>query len=404
MRYIVPLLIALTFNSQSALAQERDDENPTFFKKKASEWMEILRTSKKVIERRRALLALRFCGPKTRNIFESVTQAMLNDQEKIVRIQAAQTLNRLGTAARKLSDKLPINLGLKGLVTAVEKDKATEVRAAAAIALGRLGSLAEDERNDEINAELKKAVPVLAKGLSDTTPATREAMAEALGRLGEMSKPAVEDLIASLKASSTPEMRNARLFTLYGIRRIGKPEQLTAVNPLLETLKEKDLPSDVQRGIAETLGTMGEGARSASKALAELLKVKDVDVKRAAAQALDNIGRGAKDVLPVLLKTMTTTSEDRFVRCSAIHTVSQIVPNLDQDAERTDALKKLQLVLRDGIADVRLAAIQALGGMKKETLGDQLKQVLAKLGIETKAIQPAIRNAAKDAIERLTKE
>lgn len=409
MNKCLPLLLFLSlccFPTPGSAQDERDDENPTIAKKKASEWMELLRKSDNPKKRRGILIILRLCGPKTRDIFQEVGTALLNDSEKIVRLQATSTLTELALKARRLADPLEIGTAIEALKSSVEQDSDQEVKSAAAMGLGRIAELPEDERDDAINEKLIKSVSVLGKALKSEDPTTRATVAESLGRMGPLAKKAIDVLIETLKGSTSSEMLNARRFTLYAIRRIGKPEQLRAVTPLLNVLGEKNVNVEIRRDIAETLASMGPEAGAASKELSKFLSDKDVEVRRAVAHALDQFGKRSSSVAKLLIDSAEARNEDdRFVRCHCIHALGQTTGEIDDKELQKRAISVLMTNLTDPVADIRLASVQALAAIGPEPLSDDLlKQVRARLGLVTRDLQTAIRKAAQQALKRLEKK
>src|SRR6266699_1539627 len=76
------------------------DDEPTAAGKKASEWLNILRTAEKPESRRAALLALEIIGPSPRGVLNGINIALQGDKDERVRINAAQLLGKLAVKAQ----------------------------------------------------------------------------------------------------------------------------------------------------------------------------------------------------------------------------------------------------------------------------------------------------------------
>ncbi len=156
-------------------------------------------------------------------------------------------------------------------LTAGLMDQAAEVRAASALALGRLGPAAEG------------AVPALVQALGDGDFGVRMESALALGRLGRGAKEAIPALIEALKKDEDRAVREASARTLG---RIGGKE---AVPALVEAIGREGLYGRLRS--VQALGRIGPGARESVPALAETLNTdEDRAVREASARALGRIG------------------------------------------------------------------------------------------------------------------
>jgi len=108
-----------------------------------------------------------------------------------------------------------------------------------------------------------------------------------LGRIEESAKPAVPQLIETLKQDKDKKVRSSAAYALGSIGESAKP----AVPQLIETLKQ-DKDKKVRSSAAYALGSIGESAEPAVPQLIETLKQdKDKDVRRSGATALGSIGR-----------------------------------------------------------------------------------------------------------------
>jgi WD40 repeat protein/HEAT repeat protein len=185
---------------------------------------------------------------------------LLKDEDETVRLRAAKTLGRLGTAGEKAIQAL----------TKTIKDKDAQVRVAAIIALELHGPAA------------KTAVPELIKALDGKDEYRPDPAVDALASIGAAAVPA---LIEALSAES-PILRNKIVLILS---RIGPPAKTatTALGKLLRT----ELDSMVRQHAAYALGMIGPGAKAAIPALRAALCDADDAVKWRALEALEAISK-----------------------------------------------------------------------------------------------------------------
>jgi CubicO group peptidase (beta-lactamase class C family) len=182
----------------------------------------------------------------------------LADEKDDVRANAALTLGRIGKQAKA---------AVPGL-TAALKDRSSRVRENAAEALGSLGP------------DAGTAVEALLVCLSDRDPYVAGKSAEALSRIGPT---AVAGLIGALDVSDPATRWSATI----ALEKMGQD-----ASPALPALTRSlgDASSEVRWGAAVALGNIGAKARSAVPALMRALSDEDQDVRQAASLALDRIG------------------------------------------------------------------------------------------------------------------
>src|SRR5262245_50579372 len=87
--------LVLSFTSLPGGGRAVAQEDPSVRGRKASEWLEMLRTDPKADRRRGALIALGILGPKVPGVLPGVTAA-LKDADAAVRRGAAQALGQMG--------------------------------------------------------------------------------------------------------------------------------------------------------------------------------------------------------------------------------------------------------------------------------------------------------------------
>lgn len=183
----------------------------------------------------------------------------LNDRDAAVRLETAKALGDLRDVQ-----------ACGALATAHTKDASPEVRAAAALALGRL--------------RCRASIEPLIEGLRDAQPAVRASAAEALGLLapllvtgarGELGRlKAVDALIATLK-DADPTVR------LRTVETLGLMKENMAAAPLAGVLGETALRPAAIRSLGQI------GSLQARKILEEVVETSpDEAARRAAAAAI----------------------------------------------------------------------------------------------------------------------
>src|SRR5262249_16663520 len=93
--------------------------------------------------------------------------------------------------------------------------------------------------------------------------------------------------------------------------------------------------------------------------------------------------------------------QDRFIRCEAMHALSQL--GKDLDAHRKPVVDILRRSLGDKLSEVRLAAILALGELGPDVLGEETGKILEDLKPLRRSGEKAIAEAAEATSKRLEK-
>ncbi len=392
---LLSALVVLTLLPGAVRAAD-DEEDRVVFNKKASEWMQILRTDKEPRRRRVALVALDAAGPKTRRVFAAVGTALREDSDEMIRTAAAQWLGLMAVRAQMEKDRIPIDEAIESLIFALKNDKAPGVREMAAGALSRIG------------LEARSAIPTLAAALKESHPGLRGAAAECMGRMEYLArleresliKGFLPELIKALRESKGKEYARARGYVIYAIGRLGGTDGKPAITTLVEVLNEPDLSADLRKSIAETLGLFGRESAEGAPALARLLQDPDIQVKRAAATALDQLEAEARPVIPALIKAMQ--DRDKYVKCSAIHALGQIGGQLGPNTALV--IQGMRACLKDSLADVRMAAIQGLGMLGPGVLGSSLDAVKGELKVALQDGDMKVRETAEATLKALDKK
>jgi HEAT repeat protein len=179
----------------------------------------------------------------------------------------------------------------------------------------------------------------------------RRGAAAYLRELGPVAKPAIPDLIRTLKEHATRDARSCAAMALGGI---GKGDSSVTV-ALIGALKDTNwwVRSDATRA----LGQIGEGNRSAITALTEAFMDKKSMLQSEAAEALGSIGKGDSNVLTTMLEVLGDTNQYmRKLAASALGRVGE--GNKSVIVAVTGALK-------DKDTEVRTSAVSALASIGK---------------------------------------
>lgn len=393
-------------------SRSQDDSDKIVFKKRASEWMTILRDDKSTVrDKRRALIALTRAGPQTRKVFEGIGTALREDKEEIVRKMAARVLGELAAKGQDVErlDKVPVKPAVEALAFALKKDRSAAVKEAAAIALGRIGPVGLPA--DKFTPAAREAVPELAAALKDASPDVRAAAADALGSLGPHAGEAVPELAQALRDNKGKEGLRLRGYVVSALGRIGRGAR-AAVAALVEVMDEPDVADaaadvrktqvELRRSAIEALGVIESPAalEPLARMLDKSLAKKDAVLSRAAVTAINQYGLERRTVLPVLVKALA--DPDRDVRCQAMHAVGQL--GRDLGPNRRVVIGVLRKGIKDQISEVRLAAILALGELGPQIIGEDLKAVKEELRLASRTGQKAIDEAAVATLKHLDRE
>ncbi len=418
----------LALLAAAGIARPQDETDRIVRGKKASEWMQILRTHKEPRTRRIALIALDQAGPQTRKIFSTIGAALRDDKEIAVRRGAALTLGRLGSKAldERTLINIPIVAGVEALAFAIKSDKSPEVRKDAATSLAMIAGTA-GTRKEDAPAEVRATVPTLAAALKDESPDVRVAAADALGAIGSDADKAVNALVQAVRDNKGKEGIPVRTAVVSALGRIGKPAS-SAVDILIDQAFEAEpagvspkAHAELRRDAVISLGQIGnpEVLPSLAKLLDDamtltsrkvkdnrgehvLREVKDREMSQVAMTAINRFGFERKSVLPTLVKA-TAIEQDEKVRCQAFHAIGQLGKELG--AELGGQRKAVLTAFRNGMADkinnVRLASILSLGELGREIIGPDYEVVRDDLKRAARSPQRAISDAATTVLKQL---
>jgi len=300
-----------------------------------------------------AAVALGQMGSAAQEAVPPLTIVQATDTDSGVRVEAASALEAIDPpfpvvlhaltapdpGRRLWAVSVLLALGPKAwvavpnLVVVLERDEAAKVRAAAAVALGKIGP------------EASSAGPVLIEALKDRESRVRMAAALALGLLG----PAVKGSGAALAHALSDAEEEVAGESATALGNLG-PEAEAAVPQLALLLKDRD--QTLRRRGCHVLARIGPTARRAAPALVEALHDSDAELRANAARALVSAGPQPGAPLPALLEALRST--ETFVRAWAALSLGQIGPGA------AEAVGPLLTALQDDEASVRSAVGLAL--------------------------------------------
>jgi HEAT repeat protein len=207
----------------------------------------------------------------------------------------------IATSIRTFSaEALGIIVDLRAEVPLIRSlnDKSSEVRAAAAESLGKLG---DDTAEESLVFILE----------NDTNADVRKHAASALGSVGH--EDAVESLIGSLSDKEWPVRKNA-------VIALGKLGDKRALKPILKALDDED--TDVKRQAIHALEKM---KKEAFKPLLKKLYDVNWQNRSIAAEALGRLGdRRAVEPLSKALSNSRVRDENRYVRGKAAEALGRL--------------------------------------------------------------------------------
>mmetsp|Transcript_83947 Transcript_83947/g.271263 ORF Transcript_83947/g.271263 Transcript_83947/m.271263 type:complete len:894 (+) Transcript_83947:111-2792(+) len=224
-----------------------------------------------------------------------------------VRCAAASSLESLGPSGASAVSAL--------LVCAHDPD--VGVRTTASKALGTLGNFVSSSAS---------AAEALCERLLDTHEGVRAAAAMALGRLGVAST--IPMLSEALK-DMNEDVRKASAIALGQMRGVATP----AIPQLTKALKDSN--EDVRQAAVVSLGLFGTAANSATRPLTLCLSDTTVSVRKAAAVALGQVGNPSRGVMDRLTERLKDPNEG--VRKAAKRSLDQLAKQHAEAEELADA-------------------------------------------------------------------
>lgn len=262
-----------------------------------------------------AAIALGLIGFDAKDLKEGVStlSRMLyaeSELQAIVRFQAARALGRLGT------DSAP---AIPGLVVAIKDPASSEIRGAAAFALGSAGwDGQKGPDRHAIFALLGEAS--YRTGLHDVCDNVRM---EAIFSLIVLGPPVhITDKAAEKKALEQHVHDRSKVVEIWArvaVMRLDKVSQLHLI-PIAKHLKDSDMR--VRINAARAFAIMGKDAKSSSKDLVYALDDKEANVLMWVCIALGEMQDAAQEALPKL-ETLTEHADPR-VKQAATEAIAKI--------------------------------------------------------------------------------
>ena len=203
-------------------------------------------------------------------------QSALDDERESVRVNATQTLGKIGREAKQTSPDLR---------QLVAKDPSSRVRTEAALALGYIG------------ADPESCILQLVAALEDSESTVRGSAVAGLGLFGNPALPALRQALAHRD-------KRVRLIAVTTLGGFG-PHAEAAV-PELTRVVEAEPDSLTQNLAIVSLGKIGPPAAPAVPTLLELCEHGDHHTRSWVFNALGNIGSAAESAIP----TLTTALDD----------------------------------------------------------------------------------------------
>jgi HEAT repeat protein len=324
------------------------------------------------VERLKALTyGLEVIGPKIKGVLQALKIGLAKDPEPEVRREVALVLGRMGEGAIDTIGDLTFAMG---------NDPDDRTRECAARALGSMVP------------HSKRVLKELAVALKDKYFPVRAAAAATIKNLGPNAKSAVPQLIEYLKdKKDLSKDSSGRMYAALALGRVG-PSGAKGVEVLAEVLADENEDAAVREAAAEALGRLELGATRAAKELADVVKnpKSGRDLRLLAVKALAKVEAETSVAWPAFKVAMEDS--DKALRLQAVRVVGPYAK------EEQDVVKSLaKLARNDDSVDVRLAAVQELGG-----LGAVAKAAEAdlRLVIENEEIE-VVRNAAAVALKKI---
>lgn len=353
--FAIPLLFAAPARAQDMVLG-----------KTKNEWLTMLTSDDKPLNRKAAVLALSVLWLKDRDVLPVFIKALTSDKDEQVRLQIATVMSGLNAGpSGELRDALPT------LADVLKEDKSAAVRAACASLMTKLGENA------------RPALTRLIGALKDSDAGVRANAVEAIGKIGPEAKSAIPEILPLLKDADA----GVRLNTVFACRGFGA-DAAVVVPDLLQVL-EKDGSDDVRREVAKTLASIG--ASSAKLVLPALVKQmrdeKSAEVRRQLAQTLGKLGdikTIVKDVFDLI-----KNEKDHTVRLYLARSIPGALSGGLQENVKDYAV----WLGRDPDGEVRLALVQELGA-----LGPAAKEALDALIAAESDVVIQVREAAREAV------
>jgi HEAT repeat protein len=299
-----------------------------------------------------ALQAFAKLAPDDPKLMPSLLEA-LKDKAKELRAAAARSLGEVGAKQR--------DTVFPALVTAL-KDSEEEVRAAAAAGLEGFG--APNEKESSLLVEVFKA--------TDATPAAMATTAKLLGKAGPAAGKDAFPLLLGGLAHDDKTVREACAAALEAL----PPPDVAEVPSLVRKLDDAKTSPDTKRFVLKTLAKFGDKLAQANAPMlrATLMKLIENDAALAepALQVFASLGKPENSDVPALMRLMqskTATPATRGYAAKALAPLAGSSPEI---------VKALLTGLADDDVAIRRLAAEGLtkAGLKKRDDAEALAKAL----------------------------
>jgi HEAT repeat protein len=284
---------------------------------------------------------------------------------------------------------------VQALAQAAAKDAHQTVRRLSLVALANMA----DEATD--------AIPHLAGLLRDKDTNLRATAAIALVKIGK-------DSVAELVKILSDPAADARLAAIQTLSQFGKEDlNESAVTAIVKALGDVD--GRIRQIAAAAVTLLGPRARElgggadVNKALFGLLKDKDARVRRSAVAALGQLGLDEKEEITALAAALE--DKDVNVRAATVHSLSQYSHDKAPDDWRQHLMTCMAAGLKDSDRRIQLGVAQAMAGEGKFAVPALIQVVekgtgtarlfaataLGEIGAEAAAAVPALEKMSRGA-------
>jgi HEAT repeat protein len=356
-------------------AAARQDADPEYDGKKASEWVNIIQSDTSARKRAVAAVALGNIWAKHRYadaLEKGVGRSLQLDSSAAVRAQCAAVI-----AGLKPEDAAKIE---KYIVDTFKEEKDARVRKELATAVGRFPDIA------------KKTVEPLIVVLKDSDPAARAVAADALAKAGPEAKAAAPVLLPLL---NDPD-KAVRQAAVFALGRIAPDNPSFVAAALVKRFGEEKEP-ELRRDVLVALKLLGDKSEPVITALAGALTDPDDDIRAVAVHTLGTFGPAAKPAADAILK-LATGAKNKDLRIDAVRAFGSVLgPGLKDRVN--DVIRVMET---DPDFEVRLTAVEELAALGNAIKDD--KDTMTALRKRLSDPQVKVREAAAVAIRRIERK
>ncbi len=379
-----------------------------------------------------ACIVLAEIGPDAAEAVPELTE-LVGHKDPDVRMQAILALGEIGSASEP---------AVPSIIKTLKEDEFTNVRDAAAYALGKIKAKgpAEDALREALSSSdellrtisawalartnpddkelVDRAVRMIVEAFKSKDVAVRRAAARAavefdiapqliapalVDALKDKDQTVVANAIDALSAMGPKALKNIdsaiankelRHYAVRLVARIG-PEGEAAVPALVKELGKKIENDDDAEFIREAqfaLAQIGPNARDAVPALVKSLASDRDDINASAAFALGRIGPEARAAVPALRIAMA--SDKSIVKLASLRALMQIQPG-----QRQLAVAAVPLLMKALDAEQELIRVEAATALGE--FGQLAKPAVARLKELEKDESQVVREAAADAVKKI---